>query len=201
MPEIGEDTDYADRLGTNAEALKGAWNATREELHAMEAELAEEGWDVLAVSADHVAPEAPDFEPKGRFGLTYTFVDNVAEEVRAHVAETAGLGVEEFDGLDDEETLELGAFDRFEVYQRETDGHVYQVVAYFDDEAGAALLLAGAYELMYANSLRETVVENDVMYTHLQQLGGSPIASFRHDEWEPFFPNARQRLTESPDDE
>ena len=201
MPEIGEDTDYADRLGTNAEALKSAWNATREELYAMEEELEEEGWHVVAVSADHVAPEAPDFEPEGRFGLTYTFVDNVAEEVTEHVAETAGLSIEEFDGLDDDETLELGAFDRFEVFQRETDGHVYQVVAYFDDEAGAALLVAGAYQLLYATSLRETVVEEDVTYTHLQDLDGSPIASFRHDEWEPFFPNARQRVAESPDDE
>ena len=201
MPEIGEDTDYADRVATNAEALKGAWNATREELYAMEEELAEEGWDVLAVAADHVAPEAPDFEPEGRFGLTYTLVDNLADDVQEHVAETAGLSAEELDALDDEETLELGAFDRFEVYQREADGHVYQVVAYFDEEAETALLLAGAYELLYATPLREAVVENDVMYTHLQRLDESPIASFRHEEWEPFFPNARQRLAESPDDE
>jgi hypothetical protein len=200
MPDIGEDVDYADRIAGNADALKGAWNATREELYAMADELEAEGWETVAVSADHVAPEGPGFEPEGRFGLTYTFVDNVADDVRDAVATAADVSAEELDALDDEETLELDAFDRYEVFQRETDGHVYQVVAYFDADSGSALLVAGAYQQLYAGPLRETVVDRDELYTHFQRLDESPIASFRHEEWEPFFPNAETRLADGPDE-
>jgi hypothetical protein len=197
MPEIGEDTDYADRIATNADALKGAWNATREELYGMAEELEEEGWDTLAVAADHVAPEGPNFEPKGRFGLSFTLVDNLADDVEAFVAETAGLSEAAYEDLGDGETRELDAFDRFEVFQRETEGHVYMVVVFFDDDTERALLLAGAYQVMFANPLREAVVEHDETYTHVLRLDGTPIASFRHEEWEPFFPNARQRLRDA----
>ncbi|MWG34758.1 DUF7529 family protein [Halomarina oriensis] len=201
MPEIGEDTDYADRIATNAEALKGAWNATREELYGMADELEAEGWETLAVAADHVAPEGPNFEPQGRFGLSFTLVDNLADDVESFVAETAGLSAAEYDDLIEGETRELDAFDRFEVFQRETDGHVYILVAYFDDDQQRALLLAGAYQVMFANPLRKTVVERDETYTHILRLDETPVASFYHEEWEPFFPNAKQRLADAPDEE
>jgi hypothetical protein len=200
MPDIGEDTDYADRIATNADALKGSWNATLDELDAMAEELAAEGWETTAVAADGVAPEAADTEPTGRFGLTYTFVDNVADEVADAIARAAGVSVEGLQGLDGDGTLDRDAFDRYEVFQREADGHVYHVVAFFDDETGTALLVAGAYQQLYARALRETVVERVETYTHFTRLDETPIASFHHEEWEPFFPNAEARLAERADE-
>lgn len=200
MPEIGEDADYADRIASNADVLKEAWNATREELYGMAEELEEEGWDALAVAADDLAPESPEQEPKGRYGLTFAVVDNLADDVLEVLATVTDYSVEELAAQEEGEPLELDAFDRFEVYQHETGGQVYMVVAYFDDETETALLLAGAYQQMYAGGVRRAVVENETVFVHVQRLSGTPVASFRHEEWEPFFPKARQRVEEGPDE-
>ncbi|MFD1513157.1 DUF7529 family protein [Halomarina rubra] len=201
MPEIGEETDYADRVASNADALKNAWNATREELYGMAEELEEKGWDALAVAADDLAPESPEQEPTGRYGLTFGVVDNLADDVLEVLATVTDHTVEELAAQEEGEPLELDAFDRFEVFQHEQSGQVYMVVAYFDDDSQTALLLAGAYQQMYAGAVRRAVVDNETAFVHVQRLDRTPVASFRHEEWEPFFPKAEQRLAEGADED
>ena len=109
--------------------------------------------------------------------------------------------VEELAAQEEGEPLELDAFDRFEVFQHETGGQVYMVVAYFDDDTQTALLLAGAYQQMFAGAVRRAVVDNETAFVHVQRLDRTPVASFRHEEWEPFFPKAKQRLAEGADED
>lgn len=199
MPETGGDRDYADSIASDADALKNAWQATVGEMRAMAEELEAEGWSVTAVGADHTAPEPPEMGPEGRFGLAYVVPDNHAREVRRTIA--AAAGVEESE-LDTDEPHELDAFGRYEVYRNESSGSAFQVTALYDDDSRTALLVAGTYELYAAQSLMAAAVERDEMYTHIQTLDGTPVGSFHHDDWELFFPSARQRLGlgESGDD-
>lgn len=202
MPEIGGDRDYADEIASDADVLKNAWGATIGEMRAMAEDLEAEGWSVTTVGADHTAPEPPDVGPEGRFGLSYVVPDNYAREVRATIAAAAGVDEDE---LDTEEPRELDAFGRYEVYRTESSGHAFQVTALYDDDTKTALLLAGTYELRHATSLMKAAVERDEMYTHIQTLDETPVGSFHHEDWELFFPNARQRLgltgEETPDED
>jgi hypothetical protein len=191
MPESGGDRDYADRIADNAEVLKNAWQATIGEMRTLGEELEEAGWSVTTVGADHTAPEPPDVGPEGRFGIVHVVPDNYARDVRATVAATAGVDESE---LDTEEPRELDAFGRYEVYRNESGANAFQVVALYDDDSKTALLIAGTYEQRQALGLMRTALERDEMYTHVQTLDGTPVGSFYHEDWELFFPRARQRL-------
>lgn len=176
MPETGEDADYAERAAAKSKVTKDAWEATIEDMYAMEAELEAEGWEVAAVGAGHTTPESPRAEPEGRFGLTYTIPDNFAERFG--------------------EAFREDGFDRYEVYRGEQEGTVFQVTALYDDETSTAILLAGAYELRDANPLIATAMKAGVMYSHVRLLDGTHLGSFRHDGYELFFPDADQRMNE-----
>ncbi|WP_254536668.1 DUF7529 family protein [Halomarina litorea] len=202
MPETGGDRDYADEIASNADVLKGAWQATIGEMRAMGEELEADGWSVTTVGADHTAPEPPDVGRSGRFGLVYVVPDNYAREVRRAIAAAADVDV---DDLDTDEPRELDAFGRYEVFRNESSGNAFQVTALYDDDSKTALLVAGSYELRHAPPLMKAALERGEMYTHIQTLDETPVGSFYHDDWELFFPNARQRLGlvegETPDED
>lgn len=177
MPETGEDeTDYADRAAAKSQVTKDAWEATIEDMYAMEAELEEGGWEVAAIGAGHTAPESPRAEPEGRYGLTYTIPDNYADEFR--------------------EAFREDGFERYEVYRGEQEGTAFQVTALYDDETSTAVLLAGAYELRNANPLIVTAMKTGEMYSHVRLLDGTHLGSFRHEGYELFFPDADRRMNE-----
>ena len=176
MPETGEDADYAERAAAKSEVTKDAWEATIEDMFEMEEELEEQGWDVMAVAAGHTAPESPRAEPAGRFGLTYTIPDNFADEFR--------------------EAFREDGFERYEVYRGEQEGTAFQVTALYDESTSTAILLAGAYELRYANPLIATAMKTGEMYSHVRLLDGTHLGSFRHDDYELFFPDADRRMNE-----
>lgn len=198
MPEAGDDADYADRIAATADAKKDAWQRTIDQMRALGEELGEEGWTVTAAGADHTAPEPPEMGPEGRFGLVHVVPGNVADGVRSALA--AAAGVEE-SALDTEETVELGAFGRYEVFRKEVGNDVFQVTALYDDETETALLLAGTYELTYAEGLMRAALERGETYTHVQTLDGTPVGSFRHDDPSLFFPNAERRIGGGDGDE
>ncbi|MFC6837091.1 DUF7529 family protein [Halomarina ordinaria] len=197
MPDIGEDTDYADRLAANADALKGAWEATIEEMRAIEAELEADGWDVAAVAAGHTAPKHPDIGDDDRFGFVYVIPDNYADDFRT--AFERGTGGAE-DEPEDGEVRELDGFDRYEVFRNETGGSVFQVTVLYAEEAGVAIVIAGSYERAFAGGLVRTAVERDEMYTHVQTLDRTHLGSFRHEDWELFFPDGRARAADGSDE-
>ncbi|WP_254542956.1 DUF7529 family protein [Halomarina pelagica] len=190
MPEIGEDTEYADRFANDADRLKGAWEATIEEMRAIESELEAEGWDVTAVAAGHTAPTNPDAGESERFGLVHVVPDNHADDLREAFERGTGASPESDDG----EVTELGGFGRYEVYRTEAGGSAFQVTVLYADEPKVAIVLAGGYELAFAQGMIRTAIERDEMYTHVQTLDKTPLGSFRHEEWELFFPEARQRF-------
>ncbi|MEF8790329.1 MAG: hypothetical protein V5A61_09395 [Haloarculaceae archaeon] len=176
MPETGEDADYAERAAAKSEVTKDAWEATIEDMYAMAAELEEEGWEVAAIGAGHTAPESPRAEPEGRYGLTYTIPDNYAEAFR--------------------EAFREDGFERYEVYRQEQEGTAFQVTALYDEETSTAILLAGAYELRHANPLIATAMKVGEMYSHVRLLDGTHLGSFRHEDYELFFPDADRRMNE-----
>ena len=171
-----EDLDYAERMSQNAQAYKDAWEATIEEMKAMAAELEADGWDATYVGAGHTAPESPRVEPEGRFGLTYVIPNNYEEDFTS--------------------AFRPGGFEEYEVFRNEVAGTVFQVTVLYDAETNRAILLAGNYELMHANPLIATAMKEGEMYTHVQLLDKTHLGSFRHEQWELFFPNAEQRLQE-----
>ena len=177
MPTHTEDElDYAERMSQNAGAYKDAWEATIEEMKAMAAELEEDGWDATYVGAGHTAPESPRVDPEGRFGLTYVIPNNYEEDFTS--------------------AFRPGGFDEYEVFRNEVAGTVFQVTVFYDEETNRAILLAGNYEMMHANPLIATAMKEGEMYTHVQLLDKTHLGSFRHEQWEPFFPNGEQRLQE-----
>lgn len=184
MTEIGDeavDPDLVEQLSTDTSAVKNAWQRTLDEMDAMAAELADDGWDVTTAAALHTAPESPDAKPAGRFGLTHVIPDNHAEPFSA--------------------AFEPDGYDRYEVYRSEADGSVFQLTVLYDASTERAIVLAGAYEQMYAESLVRAAMEHDEMYTHVQTLDGTHLGSFRHEDYTLFFPNAEQRYGAAADDE
>ena len=175
MPTHTEDElDYAERMSQNAGAYKDAWEATIEEMKSMAAELEADGWDATYVGAGHTAPESPRVEPEGRFGLTYVIPNNYEEDFTS--------------------AFRAGGYTEYEVFRNEVAGTVFQVTVLYDEETNRAILLAGNYELMHANPLILTSMRQGETYTHVQLLDGTHLGSFRHEQWEPFFPNAEQRI-------
>lgn len=171
MPETGDaDRDHAERLADDADVLKNAWQRTLEDMEAMAEEREAGGWDVVTVAAGHTAPEPPDAGDFDRFGLVYVVPDNEGEEFAAAFRE--------------------GGFPKYEVYRQEVQGRVFLVTELLDPETERAILVAGGYELRHAGPLVSTAREEDEMYTHVQTLDQTVLGSFRHDDWEKFFPHA-----------
>ena len=170
MPEAGdEDPDYAERIAANADIEQNAWQQTLDDMEAMAEELEAEGWDVVAIPASHTAPESPDAGETDRFGFAYVIPDNY---------------VDEFD-----EAFEEGSFPKYRVFRNDMGARVFQLTQFLDPESETAILVAGTYELMYAPPLVTTAMEEEEMYSHVQTLDGTVHGSFRHDDYEKFFPN------------
>lgn len=170
MTRAGEDDpDYAERIAQHAQVHKSAWQRTLDDMQALEEELQDEGWDVVAVPAGHTAPENPDAGETDRWGLVYVIPGNYAEEFS--------------------EAVEAGDYPRFEVYQQEVDGRTFMLTMLQDPDAEQAILIAGNFEMRHAPPLVRTAQREDVMYTHVQKIDKTPLGTFRHADWEPFFPD------------
>ncbi|WP_134672445.1 DUF7529 family protein [Halorussus marinus] len=172
MTETGtgdEGPDYAERIAASADVHSNAWQQTVEDMNAIAEDLEDEGWDVLTIPAGHTAPTNPDAGATDRFGLVHVVPGNKADDI--------------------EETVETGAFPQYRVFRKEMQGRVFMVTQLLDPEAEQAILIAGNFELRHAPGLVKTALEEEEMYTHLQKLDKTHLASFRHDEVEHFFPN------------
>lgn len=181
MPEIGESADHAERIAASSEATKNAWQATLEDMEGMAAELEEEGWTTTVLAADNTATTTSRTGDSELYGLVSVIPDNFADEF----TEAFEQGHEEG-----------GGFEEYEVYRSETDGWAFQVTVFYDELTGNAILLAANYQLVHAKNLMRAAIEREEMYTHIQTLDGTILGSFRHEAWENFFPNAKQRLND-----
>lgn len=173
MPQTGDEgQDYAERIAASAEATKGAWQATIDDAEAMADELEAEGWETLLIPAGDTAPESPEIGDTDRFGLTHVIPDNKADDFEA--------------------AFEAGKFPKYEVYRAETAGRAFVVTVLLDPDSQTAILIMGSFELREAAGCVTAAKENDKMYTHVQTLDGTHLGSFRHDDYEKFFPDPQR---------
>ena len=188
MPEVGDDIDDADRVAALADRHREAWEATLEDTEGLAADRRSEGYETLVIPAGDTAPQAPEHGEYDRFGLVHVVPGNLADE---------------FEALTD------GDFSAYDCYRAESDGRVFVVTELLqepadevnaDDEAAtddetddeadpAAVYVVGTYELRHAGDLIETAVERSVMYTHLERLDGTHVASVAHENPKKFFPH------------
>lgn len=172
MTEIGEDgpVDEVEEFETTGSVAKDAWMRTIEDMKALADERRERGWDVVAIPAGDTAPVSRDAGGDDRFGIVHVIADNHADDFS--------------------EAFERGTFPRYEAYRNEVSGYVYLVTELLDPETETAILLAGQYRLRRASGMVATAREEGVLYTHVQTLDGTPLGTFRHDEFEPLVPDA-----------
>lgn len=175
MPKTGPDDgdpDYAEEIAASAEVHKGAWKRTLDDMAGMAEELREEGWNVITTAGSHTAPTNPDAGASDRFGFVHVLPDNDAEEI--------------------EQAVETGSFPQYRVFRNEMEGRIFMVTQLLDPESETVLLVAGNFEMRHAPGMVKTALEEGEMYTHLQTLDQTHIASFRHDDLEKFFPNPQK---------
>ena len=144
------------------------WGRTLETATEMAAELRSEGWSVETVRAAHVAPEPPSHGETDRFGFVYLAQGEVADDVRAAVAE--------------------GEFDGYELFTHRDGSDLYAVTRLTDRDRDLAVLLVGAIDLTTAGELAAVARDRGEMYSHVQLVDGTHLATFRHDDADPFFP-------------
>lgn len=161
----GEHTDAA---SGGSEVHRNAWQRTLEDMEATAEEREADGWETLTVAAGDTAPEYPDAGDSDRFGLVHVVPGNKADEIAAFV--------------------ESGSFPRYDVYRADVQNRVFLVTELLDPETERSILVAATYERPEAMELIGTARERDEMYTHLQRLDGTPIATFEHSDVEKFFP-------------
>ncbi|UWG46393.1 Uncharacterized protein HSRCO_0091 [Halanaeroarchaeum sp. HSR-CO] len=170
MTKIGDGVDPAEREAAHAETFKDAWSRTLGDVDRMAEGRAEAGWETLVLPAGDTAPEPPDDGPSGRYGLVYVVPGDRADR----------LG----------ELLTEATFPEYDVYRTTVEGRVFIVTELRDPDHEAVVYVAGNYELRTADRLIETVADSGTMYTHLQKLDGTEVATFEHEDWQKFFPNA-----------
>jgi hypothetical protein len=164
----GPSLDEQERDAALAETYDRAWELTIGDAERMTEGRAEKGWETVILPAGDMAPEPPEDGPEGRYGLVYVVPGNRADRLEA--------------------LLETATVPDYEVYRTLVDGQVFIVTELLDPEAEVAAYVAGNYELRAAERLIETAAERGQVYTHLQRLDQTPVASFEHEEWQRFFP-------------
>ncbi len=170
MPRAGDDdTDYADRAAAHADVHRDAWKRTLAEMEAIAADRRDDGWRVVSIAAGHTAPEHPDAGDTDRFGLVHVVGDDDAEGFRA--------------------AFDRGGFPEYQVYRNEFEGRAFVLTELLDPDSRTAILVAGTFELQHAPGLVRAAEREDEIYTHVQTLDGTYLGSFRHADWQKFFPN------------
>ncbi len=181
MVDAGDDEpDYAERISRTAEVEREAWAATLEDMDAMAEELAAEGWETLAIPAGDTAPESPEAGETDHFGLAHVVPGEEGERFA--------------------ELFEPGAFPSYEVHRAEAGSRLFLVTTLLDPDRRVAVLIAGNFEMRHAAGCVRAAMERDEMYTHVRTLDGTHLGSFRHDDYEKFFPDA-ERLVDWPSTE
>lgn len=165
----GDDGDDLEQIAQTSDQAKSNWERTVEDMQAMAADREDAGYETLTVISGNTAPKAPEDTESGEWGLFYVVPGEVADEITAFV--------------------ERADFDETAVYQASVDRYAFIVTECIDYDESLDLFVAGTYELPYAGDLVRTALERDRMFTHLQRLDGTRVASIGHDDAESFFPD------------
>jgi len=163
------------------------------------------------IPAGDTAPQAPEHGEYDRFGLVHVIPGNFADDFETltdgdfsaydcYRAESDGRVFLVTELLQEPEDGDEAGLDADEVDEEtadevdtdtdaidETDTHTETDAAGETDRV--AVYVVGTYELRHAGDLIETAVERSLMYTHLERLDGSHVASVVHEDPEKFFPH------------
>ena len=143
------------------------WERTLSEMRAVAAERETEEWDVTTIQAGDTTPEPPSAGDSNRFGIVYTVPNDSADAVRSF--------------------HENATVDSYTVYRRTVGSKLFVVIELVDNESQAVLFVAGVVNLDYADELMSAAAEAEEMYTHIQLLNWTHLASFHHDDPSAFF--------------
>ncbi|MFB6243063.1 MAG: hypothetical protein ABEH80_03105 [Halobaculum sp.] len=211
MPEVGDEIDDAERVAALADRHRDAWQRTLNDAETLAEQREEDGWETLVIPAGDTAPEPPEAGDSDRYGLVHVIPSNFADDFEAlsdeqfsaydvYRAESDGrvfVVTELLEARSDDETESDGESTGVETTADEsTDaetGDSGSATETADGEstdgaAGLAVYVVGTYELRHAGDLIETAIDADLMYTHLQRLDGTEVASILHEDPEKFFP-------------
>lgn len=144
------------------------WSQTLQSATEMADGLRADGWRVVTVRAAHVAPEPPTRGDSDRFGFVHLAQGEDAGDVRSAVDE--------------------GEFDGYELFTHRAGPDLFTVTRITDGDSKLAVLLVGTVDLTQAGELAAAARERGAMYSHLQLLDGTRLATFEHDDPTDFFP-------------
>jgi len=144
------------------------WIQLLEEMDAMAAELAAEGWETLTIPAGDAGPVTADQGYTDRHGYAYVVPGDAAERFA--------------------ELFVPDGFPRTEVYRATTGEKLYLLTVFLDPSTQAAILLAGVLDRSDLGECRRVAEETGVMYSHVRKVDGTHLGSFEHEDPEPFFP-------------
>jgi len=166
----------AEELEASVSIHKDAWSKTLDDMQAMAEELESEGWDTTTVTALDTAPEPPEDGPQDRWGIVHALPDNQGEAFA--------------------DAVEAGEFPRFDVFRAEAEGRIFHVTQLLDPETETAVLIAGNFQRHRVEGVVRTALDEDEIYTHVQTMSGDRLGSFKHDDYEKFFPEADRLVSD-----
>jgi hypothetical protein len=143
-----------------------AWQATLDDMEAIEAERREDGWDVTSMFSIHVNLKSRDVGDDDRFGLAYIIPDNNADAFEA--------------------AYERGEFPEYLVYRHDVKQSTFIVTEYIDPESETIILIAGRYDSRHAAGMVRSALDAGTFYTHVQTIDGTLLGTFEHDDVEAF---------------
>lgn len=164
-----EPPQYVERVIDDTGAQTAAWQQTLEDMESIAEQRREEGWDVETFTTAHTGPISRDMnDDPDRFGLVTVLPDNYAEDFRT--------------------IYEENDLDQYQVYSSEVEGFMYLVIEVLDFDAKTSLMLALRYDLVLAKGMIASAYDEGALFTYVQQIDGTEIGVFQHDEFEPMLP-------------
>lgn len=166
---MSEDIDMPDPRSARRKDPEGvkleAWKGTLDDMEAIAEERREDGWDVLTLTAAHTDTVSKDMGDHDEFGLFHVVPDNHAEEF--------------------EEWFDPDEFTEYLAYGTDVEGFMYTVTEFIDSDTERSILLASRYDMVRADGLVESAVEEGVLYSHIKTIDGTTLGKFPHEEFSP----------------
>jgi hypothetical protein len=167
---MDEKPQYVERVIDDTGAHQSAWSQTLEDMESIAEARREEGWDAVTLTTANTGPiSRGDNDNPDRFGLVTVLPDNYAEEF--------------------EEMYESHDLDQYQVYSNMVEGFMYIVLEVLDAEEQTSLFLALRYDLVLAEGMINSALDEGTLYTHVNTIDGTELGTFEHQDYEALLPS------------